>query len=253
MNRRTLLAAALLILPLPFVAAPATAGCFLGVADASRLNICLNTPNLTDAENFSLATLGEKLWPGDPNAIAVARAWKSAFANDLLGTNGGAAALGGPTDIATWHITRQANYSGGTPGFVNSAFRADTQVGVDVKAFEWSVTGFIESWSNWCAAVGVYGKAIGHGLGTVWGGVSEAFSTGNGSAVGHEIDVGKAAGSTGLAIGLDIVDTGYMDAAIRVQEGRRMLVDMDNANTYIAFTPGGGIQFVVNGRVAQAW
>lgn len=244
----------LIMLAFLMLASPAAwAGCFLGVPDVSRLNICLNTPNLTDAENFSLATLGEKVWPNDPAAIAVARAWKSAFANDLLGSNGGSQAIGGSTDVATWHITRQANYAGGTPGYVNSAFRADTQVGANVAAYEWSIVGTITNSSVASQAVGVYGQATGMSGAPVWGGVMQSQAKNGGVAVGMEVDAGKDVSGVGQAVGVDVVNTGNMDAAYRAPCGVPALISPTDATSYIWFPCNGGVQIVAHGRVVQSW
>ena len=117
---------------------------------------------------------------------------------------------GGPQDVASVTINRNANYTGGTPGWVNNALRVNDTVGAQVQAFEWAILGHVESASPNSQVVGVYGQSVATAqAATVWGGVSEARDqTGpNGSVgasavvVGHEIDaVGGA-----RAIGLDVV------------------------------------------------
>ena len=117
---------------------------------------------------------------------------------------------GGPADVASFEINRQALYDGGTVGWVNSAIRADTTVGPNVLAYEWSILGRIESASTTSQAVGIYGQATATAPNvTVWGGVSEARDgTGpNGTpgasaiVVGHEVDTvgGKR------SVGIDVV------------------------------------------------
>lgn len=158
---------------------------------------------------------------------------------------------GSSEDVATFEINRQAMYSNGSPGYVNSAIRASTTVGADAKAFEWSLLGMIDSFATGGENVGVYGQGYGRSSGPIWGMVAEAHAFGQGNAVGIEVNAAKPNGSNGLAIGIDIVNYGYMDAAIRVQPGVHALVSSADPNTYIYFTNSGGIAIVVKGEIVQ--
>lgn len=91
-------------------------------------------------------------------------------------------------------IRRVADYTGGTPGFVNAALRVDSTVGSEVTAFEWSVIGVMHNHANAGENVGIYGQGNQHGLGGTWGGVMEALdhtftdSAGKKGLVGLEVD-----------------------------------------------------------------
>jgi hypothetical protein len=87
---------------------------------------------------------------------------------------------GGPADEASFHFRRRANYSGGTPGLVNSAIRGDTFVesspGLPSTAtsFEWAGCFVVHNRSPFGENVGAYRQGIKYpGAGPTWGGTDE--------------------------------------------------------------------------------
>lgn len=240
----------------PAIAAPPASapGCGLSVAsivqDDSAWIYCLDpaVPK-SDWDNLSLATAGPVLYPGNPVALATARAWEDQVDFDLLHD---ASHIGQANDIASWSLTRNANYVGGTPGFVNSGLRITTNVGPNVTAFEWSIVGIVNSASPVSQSVGVYGQGNGNSRGTTWGMVAEAkANVPGGTAVGIEVDAGGTSGTN--AVGVDVVNTGGMKAAVRVAPGVPALVSAADPGTYIAFTASGGMEFYVHGVRVQAF
>ncbi len=130
---------------------------------------------------------------------------------------------GGATDEASFHFRRRANYSGGTPGFVNSALRADTFVesapGLPSTAasFEWAACFVLHNRSSFGENVGAYRQGIKYaGAGPTWGGVDEIidWSSGNptSGAVGCELSFSANGTDTNR------VRVGY-DMAIRKSNG----------------------------------
>lgn len=91
-------------------------------------------------------------------------------------------------------VTRVADYTGGTPGFVNSGLFVRDTVGVNTTSFEWAITGSVQNSSNAGENVGVYGQgwAITSTTGPTWGMVAEAQDRSNtdraNSLVGLEVD-----------------------------------------------------------------
>src|ERR1035438_4862117 len=151
-------------------------GCGLSVSsivqDDRAWRYCLD-PSVpkSDWDNWSLASAGPVLYPGNPTAIQAARAWSDQIAFDLLH---GASHIGGVYDVASWSLIRQANYAGGDPSFVTSALRVTTNIGTGALSSEWSVLGIVNSHSPTSQAVGVYGQGNGFSAGTAWGMVAEA-------------------------------------------------------------------------------
>lgn len=78
------------------------------------------------------------------------------------------------TDLADLMIERKANYTGGTAGFVNSAFRAETTVSQGATAFEWGIVSLLENYAvgtgENCAAYNVARKRAD---GSTWALVTE--------------------------------------------------------------------------------
>ena len=221
------------------------------VRDSSAFSYCLQPSVLkSDFDNFSLASAGLALFPGNPTAIAAARAWYDQVVFDLLH---GASAPGAPMDIATWSLNRNAGYTGGTPGWVNGGLRITDNVGSGVTAFEWSITGIVNSYSRVSESVGVYGQGNNYSTGTTWGLVGQSYANvSNGTAVGLEIDAGGIDTTTN-PVGIDIVDTGNMRAAIRVQPGVCALASAANPKTCIMFNAAGGIDIVVRGAKVMSY
>jgi hypothetical protein len=241
----------------PLKAAPpvSASGCGLSVAsivqDDSAWAYCLDpaVPK-SDWDNWSLATAGKVLYPNNPVALQVSRAWTDQVAWDLLH---GASHIGEVYDTGSWSLTRDATrYTGGNPAFVNSAFGALTNVGPNAQSSEWAILGRVHNESVSSQAVGVYGQGNGYSAGTVWGLVGEAYANkSGGTAVGLEIDSGGVAGTN--AVGIDIVNTGNMKAAVRVQPGTPALVSAKDPNSFIQFNAAGGIEIWVHGRMVQSY
>ena len=233
-------------------APPSPPGCGLSVAsivqsDAAWIYCLQPDVPKSDWDNFSLAAAGLVLYPGNPTAIATARAWYDQVDLDLLG---GASAIGQATDVASWSLTRNAGYTGGTPGYVNSGLRITDNVAESVTAFEWSILGIVNTLSAASQSVGVYGQGNNNASGTVWGMVAEAkANVSGGTAVGIEVDSGGVQGTN--AVGVDVVDTGGMTAAVRVSPGVPALVSAADPGTYITFTTGGGMEIYVHGVRVQ--
>lgn len=98
------------------------------------------------------------------------------------------------TDYSISEVQRICNYSGGTPGFVNSAGRFYTNASSDVTNFEWALIGQIDNYATAGENVGIYGQALKHATGPTWGGVFEARDLTNstsatGGLVGAEVNV----------------------------------------------------------------
>lgn len=115
-------------------------------------------------------------------------------------------------------ITREANYSGGTPGFVNSALFVDTTVGSssnsNQKTFEWGITSRIKNYTDYGENVAIYGQGNRiSGNGPIWGMVAEATDMTNSNTtvstsgtVGLEVDVwANGTDEFERRIGIDVV------------------------------------------------
>lgn len=97
------------------------------------------------------------------------------------------------TDFADLMVERKANYTGGTAGFVNSAFRAETTVSQGATAFEWGIVSVLENYAvgtgENCAAYNVARKRAD---GSTWALVTELrdFTTNPATAsVAQEFDM----------------------------------------------------------------
>jgi hypothetical protein len=237
----------------PPVSAP---GCNLSAisvsADIEAFKYCLQPSILkSDFDNFSLASVGLALFPGNATAISAARAWYDQIDYNLLH---GAYHIGSAFDTGSWSITRDATkYSGGNPPYVNSAFSATTNVGPNALSSEWAILGRVANSSVQSQSVGVYGQGYNYATGTAWGMVAEAYAkVPRGTAVGIEVDAGGVDATTN-AIGIDIVNTGKMRAAVRVQPGVCALASSLDAGTCIMFNTAGGIDIYVRGAKVQSY
>ena len=115
------------------------------------------------------------------------------------------------SDFATKVIRRNASHTGGSPGFVSSAFKAITYVGAGATNYEWALLGLVDSSATGGQNVGVYGQGIKRGSGPVWGMVAEALDpteTANPTSglVGIEVDC-RANGTDNAnnRVGIDVV------------------------------------------------
>jgi hypothetical protein len=117
------------------------------------------------------------------------------------------------SDFSAQYIRRNANHTGGTPGFVSGGLKVDTYVGAGVTNFEWAITGRVDNSATAGENVGVYGQGIRRGasVGATFGGVFEALDpTGDPdpvrSMVGLEVDCrGNGTDASNNRIGVDVV------------------------------------------------
>lgn len=117
-------------------------------------------------------------------------------------------AAGGPAGVGAVRGQRKANYTGGTPGVVNSAVFGLTEVGANVATYEWAGLLHVDSSATGGQNVGGYLKGSKRAAGPVWGGVSEvkAYVGSSGVAVAHEFDIWAIGPDpTNSRIGVDIV------------------------------------------------
>lgn len=117
---------------------------------------------------------------------------------------------GTSTDVGSVKITRDASYSGGTPGFVNSALRVESTAGAGATAFEWALTSVMHNYAAVGENVGIYGQGNRYSTGATFGGVFEScdmsFGQSPGTQVGAEIDVwANGADSLNQRVGVDVV------------------------------------------------
>lgn len=104
----------------------------------------------------------------------------------------------GALDALDYGVFRYANYVGGTNGFVNAAFKAETQVQPGTLSFEWTGLFLMNNYGTIGDAgesVAVYGSAVKFSTGGTWGGVFDAadYNTTDplsGAPIGAEISVG---------------------------------------------------------------
>jgi hypothetical protein len=82
-----------------------------------------------------------------------------------------------PNDFATFLVRRDANHTGGTPGFTSAGIRSDVYVSADDTNYEWSIIGRVVSAATGGQNVGVYAQGIKESTGPVWGAVAEAIDT----------------------------------------------------------------------------
>jgi len=113
-------------------------------------------------------------------------------------------------DVGTLRVSRIAGYTGGTPGFVNSAIRADTAVSAGATAFEWAITGVMDNSALAGENVGGYFQGLRRSTGPTWGAVTEVIDYSGGDpttgAVSLEVDVSaNGTDATNNRLGIDIV------------------------------------------------
>ena len=113
-------------------------------------------------------------------------------------------------DVGTLRVSRIAGYTGGTPGFVNSAIRADTAVSAGATAFEWAITGVMDNSALAGENVGGYFQGLRRSTGPTWGAVAEIIDYSSGDpatgAVALEVDVSaNGTDATNNRLGIDIV------------------------------------------------
>ena len=152
----------------------------------------------------------------------------SVFESSVTGTS---------NDVKTILFHRNASYTGGAAGFVNSALRTVTNVSSNASAYEWGILSIMNSTGSG-ENVAIYAQAKGAADAPVWGMVAETSAAGtSGTAIGIEVDAGGPAGAN--IVGIDIVNTGGMDNAIRVPPNVGALVNGNSTGTYLEFLTSG--------------
>lgn len=123
----------------------------------------------------------------------------------------------GKTDVANWKFYRNANYTGGTHGFVNSAIRVQTDVGANTTAYEWGIVSIINDNSTDATQenVAIVGQTNKNTVGGAWASVFQAtdqrgLADTTGALICIECDL-TAAGTDANTqrLGIDIV-LGYL-------------------------------------------
>lgn len=83
------------------------------------------------------------------------------------------------------YIRRNANFTGGTPGFVNSALYTFTEVRPNVTSYEWGITSVINVEANAGDHVALYGLTRKYsGAGSVWGSTLEVIDESGADTIG---------------------------------------------------------------------
>jgi hypothetical protein len=169
------------------------------------------------------------------------------------------------TDFAVQHVERITSYTGGTPGFVNSALRVDTVIGAGATAYEWAFTSVCNNNATAGQNVGGYLQGIKNSTGPTWGAVAEVIDTTGVAnpttgAVALEVDMtvngtdsgfnriginianrrwntsgASSQGGYGLLINSGALTTGSWVTAIAIQDTVTVGIDMSHTN----FTAGG--------------
>ncbi|MFC5407506.1 hypothetical protein [Cohnella soli] len=111
---------------------------------------------------------------------------------------------------SSMNISRDANYSGGSPGYVNSALYVVDTVRNGVAAYEWGITSVLNNFASAGENVALYGQGNRHGTGPTWAGVFEARdhtqNAGTTGLLGLEVDVfANGLDTNHIRLGIDIV------------------------------------------------
>lgn len=149
--------------------------------------------------------------------------------------------VGAANDGQNIYFHRTANYAGGTPGFVNSVLRTQTDVtSAGAGPFEWTFTSVMNNSSATGEQVAIYGQGnrLTSAAGATWAGVFEyrdlsGQANPNVGCVGVEIDL-RASGTdaNGARVGSDLVVTRYpmnTGAAMQAYCGYRVQNGGDNS------------------------
>lgn len=97
---------------------------------------------------------------------------------------------------STLRVKRNATYTGGTVGYVNSVLYVETEVASSATSFEWGVTSVLKNYATGGENVGGYLQGNKYSTGPTFGSVSEVCDMNNassssvgGSVIGTEVDV----------------------------------------------------------------
>lgn len=171
--------------------------------------------------------------PGQLVAGAIAILAYDGTRFQLLGLANNQTFAGGSADVYNVLYTRNAAYSGGTPGFVNATFRTTTNVtGTGATAYEWSIVGVLNNSATGGQNVAIYGQGNRQTTttGPTWAGVMEARETvaindPTTGLVGLEVDNrSNGTDANNNRVGIDVVAARYtasgttqMGFGVRVQ------------------------------------
>ena len=114
-------------------------------------------------------------------------------------------------DIATSWVSRDANFTGGTFGFVNSALKVETAAAADVTSFEWGILSVMDNYATAGENVAIYGQAKKQSTGPTFAMVAEARDETNlanptTGLVGLEVDLfANGTDNINRRVGIDIV------------------------------------------------
>jgi len=159
---------------------------------------------------------------------------------------------GGSADVATWNCSRNANYTGGTPGFVNSNLYLGNAVGSGVTANEWALSTVLTSNATSGQHVGISSKVAANAGATaqLWSFYGQFYgSAAGGTVVGMELQGGRNAAGTAVALDITQPSGWTIDTCIRVPEGMPTLANAVTTNNFIEFQTGGGILINSTGAI----
>ena len=140
----------------------------------------------------------------------------------LTGTDVGTAMSSGGISInnngtafqSSIYLSRNAGYTGGSRGYVNSSLFSRTTIGADADSFEWGIVGIVDNYARSGENVGLYGQGNKYSTtGPTWAVCTEArdmtgqsVTSTTGGLVGIEVGI-FANGTDGFdrRIGVDVV------------------------------------------------
>lgn len=145
------------------------------------------------------------------------------------------------------YLRRDTDYTGGTPGWVNSALFIDTYTGPSTTTFEWGLTSRLNNYSTAGENVGAYLQGNKYATGPTWGACVEVndktgtnTSSTSGGTVGLEVDVwANGVDAFKQRIGVDVV-VGKSNAAgaKSIAHSGVRVGAQNNNNTQAAFLNG---------------
>lgn len=142
---------------------------------------------------------------------------------------------GAPSDLANVHFTRNASYTGGTPGNTLAALRVDDNVSAGVANFEWGFLSVLNNSATGGQNVAIYGQGNRqtNTTGPTWAGVMEvretvALNDPTAGLIGLEVDNRSNGTDANFnRVGIDVVCARYntggaattVSWGVRVQAG----------------------------------
>ena len=119
------------------------------------------------------------------------------------------------TDFASSYVRRQANHTGGTPGFTSAGFRVDSYASAGAANYEWALTSVMNNSATGGQNVGAYllGNRMTTSTGPTWGAVADVeevvpITNPTTGSIGLEVDNRSNGTDANLArIGVDVAIT----------------------------------------------